>query len=180
MSWQNLIDASLRDFRHTSRSLLKRPAFAAPIVLTLGLGIGSTVAIFSVVNGVLLKSLPYPEAHRLVSVSHAAPGIDVDDLGSGLFLYFTEREETQALESVAAWNVGGATVTGVGEPEEIRRLLATAELLPLLGVQPMIGRHFSAEDDVPDSNPTVILSYAYWQRRLGGDASILGRSLTMD
>ena len=131
-------------------------------------------------NGVLLKPLPYPEADRLVSVSHAAPGIDVDNLGSGLFLYFTEREETQAFESVGAWGLGGATVTGVGEPEQIRRLLATAELLPLLGVQPMLGRLFSAEDDVPDSNPTVILSYAYWQRRLGGDAAILGRSITMD
>jgi predicted permease len=180
MSWRNLVDASLRDLRHTSRSLLKRPAFAATIVLTLGLGLGSTVAIFSVVNGVLLEPLPYPDADRLVSVSHAAPGIDVDNLGSGAFLYFTEREETQAFESVGAWGLGGATVTGVGEPEEIRRLLATAELLPLLGVQPMIGRHFSAEDDVPDSNPTVILSYAYWQRRFGGDAAILGRSITMD
>jgi hypothetical protein len=150
MSWRNLVDASLRDLRHASRSLLKRPAFAATIVSTLGLGLGSTVAIFSVVNSVLLEPLPYPEADRLVSVSHAAPGIDVDDLGSGLFLYFTEREETQAFESVGAWNLGGATVTGVGEPEEIRRLLVTAELLPLLGAQPMIGRHFSAEDDVPD------------------------------
>jgi|SRR5688572_9114807 putative ABC transport system permease protein len=105
MSWQTLLDASLRELRHTSRSLLKRPAFAATIVLTLGLGLGSTVAIFSVVNGVVLKPLPYPEADRLVSVSHAAPGSDVDYLGSGLFLYSTEREETQAFESVVhgAW-----------------------------------------------------------------------------
>lgn len=174
------IDTTIRNFRHSSRALLRRPAFTATIVLTLGLSVGSTVAIFSVVNGVLLEPLPYPEADRLVAVSHAAPGIDVEDLGSGAFLYFTEREEAKTLEGIGAWSAGGATVTGAGEPEQIRRLLVTAEVLPLLGVQPAIGRYFSAEDDVPDANPTVILTYGYWQRRFGGDAAIVGSSLTMD
>lgn len=138
------------------------------------------VGIFSVVNGVLLKPLPYPEADQLIAVSHAAQGIGVDDLGSGPFLYFTEREETRMLEAVGAWSIGTATVTGVGEPEQIRRLLVTAEVLPLLRVQPAIGRQFSVDDDLPDANPTVIFSYPYWQRRFGGDPAIVGRSVTMD
>jgi predicted permease len=180
MFWADVIHATIRELHHGGRRLLRSSSFTMTVVLTLGLAIGSTVAIFSVVKGVLLDPLPYPEGGRLVSVSHAAPGIGVDDLGSGPFLYFTERDENRTLEGVGAWSMGTATVTGASEPEQIRRLLVTADVLPLLRVQPAIGRQFSIEDDIPDANPTVLLSYGYWQRRFGGDRSIVGRSITMD
>jgi predicted permease len=169
-----VIETLWRDVRFGLRSMRRTPAVTLAVIATLAIGIGANTAIFSVVNGVLLKPLPYPHPDRLVSVAHSAR------LLSAPFLYFIEREQNQAFEQVGAYNVNTASVTGSGEPEQARILIATAEVLPALGVQPLLGRYFSALDDVPGSANTVVLTHGYWQRRFGGDPAAVGRSLTID
>ena len=168
------LDDLARDLRYGLRMLRRNPMFSLVVLLTLAIGIGANTAIFSVVNGVLIKPLPYPEPDRLISIAHGA------NLGSAPFLYFTERDENQTLEGVGAYNLGTASVTGQGEPEQVQRLVVTSEILPILGIEPLLGRHFSAHDDSPGSPNTVVLMHGYWQRRFGGEPSAVGQRLTID
>jgi putative ABC transport system permease protein len=119
------------------------------VVVTLGIGIGANTTIFSIVNSVLIKPLPYPDADRLITVSHRAPGVNIDDLGSAPYLYFIEREENRTLEGIGLWRNGIAAVTGKGEPERVSSLTVTADVLPVLGIKPLFGRYFSQNDDAP-------------------------------
>jgi predicted permease len=162
------------DVRIGLRSMRRTALATCAVIATLAIAIGANTMVFSVVDGVLIEPLPYPDADRLISVAHSP------DLGSAPYLYFTEREENRTLEGIGAYNAFTATVTGRGEPEEVRSLLATSEILPILGIPPMLGRYFSARDDAPGSPNTVVLTYGYWQRRLGGDPSIVGQPLTID
>ncbi|HWF08266.1 MAG TPA: ABC transporter permease [Bryobacteraceae bacterium] len=173
-----LLENLLRDARYGIRGLAHTPGFTA--VLSLAVGIGANTAIFSVVNGVLLKPLPFPNADRLLSVSHSAAGVNVDDLASAPFLYFTEREQNRVFEDVALWSVSSAGVTGNGEPEQVTRLLATAGFLKVLRVKPAIGRSFSEKEDTPAGRPTVILMHGYWQRRFGGDPAVIGKRIIVN
>jgi putative ABC transport system permease protein len=150
------------------------------VVVTLGIGIGANTTIFSIVNSVLIKPLPYPDADRLITVSHRAPGVNIDDLGSAPYLYFIEREENRTLEGIGLWRNGIAAVTGKGEPERVSSLTVTADVLPVLGIKPLFGRYFSQNDDAPGARPVVVLTYGYWQRRFGGDSSVVGQSLTVN
>jgi predicted permease len=129
---------------------------------------------------VLIKPLPYPDPERLITMSHAAPGVNIADLDSSPFLYFTERDHNQTLEGVALWSLRTGSVTGVREPEEVLGLFVSSEFLGVLGIAPQLGRPFSIEDDTPGSPLTIILTHGYWQRRFGGDASIVGQRLVMD
>ena len=175
-----LLENLLRDVRYGIRGLARTPGFTGVAVLSLAIGIGANTAIFSVVNGILIKPLPFPDAGRLVSVSHSAPGVGVEDLYSSPFLYFTEREQNRVFEDVALWNVSLAGVTGNGEPEQVVRVLVTAGFLRVLGIDPMLGRNFSAQEDTPAGHPAVILTYGYWQRRFGGDPSVIGKWLVVN
>jgi predicted permease len=174
------LDSIGRDLRHTLRSLLRRPTFTLAAALTLALGLGANTAIFSVLNGVLLKPLPYPDAERLISMNHTAPGVNVVDLGSSPYLYFTEREKNETLEAVGLWGTDASSVTGVAEPEQVQQLGVTQEILPMLGAQPSLGRSFNKQDTSPGAPPTLILTYGYWQRRFAGDPSVIGKTLTVD
>jgi predicted permease len=156
------------------------PLFTGMAVLTLALGIGANTAIFSVISGVLLKPLPYPQSDRLVALDHAAPGFDIARAGAAPFLYFTYREEGRAFEDVALWNTGTVSVTGLAQPEEVQVLFATDGLLPILGVQPMLGRVFSRADDTPAGAETVVLTAGYWRSKLGADRAAVGRIVTLD
>lgn len=162
------------------RRLLRTPGFTAVAVATLAVGIGANTAIFTVLNGVLLKPLPYPDADRLISMNHTAPGISIADLGSSPYLYFTEREENETLEAVGLWGTSTASVTGAGDPEQVQSLGVTHEVLPMLRAQPLIGRYFTERDGSPDSPLTLVLTYRYWQRHFGGDLSVVGKALTVD
>ncbi len=176
------MDSWSREIRYALRGLLHRPAFGVAAILTLALGLGATAAIFSVVNAVLLKPLPYPNADRLVALSHAAPGLGDGRVGLAQSMYFTYLDETRTLQNVGLYGNGGASVTGVGDPEQARALFVTHGVLPALGVQPMRGRPFTEADDAPAAegpNP-VIITHAYWQRKFGGDPAIIGRSMTID
>jgi predicted permease len=177
-----MIETLLKNVRFSLRSMRRTPVMTIAVVATLATGIGANTAVFSVVNAILIKPLPFSDPERLVTVAHAAPGIrlsDSRDVGSSLFLYFIQREQSRTLEGVGLFGEGGSTVTGLGEPEEVRRLFVTSDILPLLGVQPLLGRIFSESDDAPGSPGTVVLSHEYWQRRFGGEPSAIGRSLHM-
>jgi putative ABC transport system permease protein len=166
--------------RLVSRRLSRAPLFTAVAVLTLALGIGANAAIFSVVNGVLLKPLPFTESDRLVGVWLSAPGLGFDRMNLSPAMYFTFREAGQTFADVGLWDNASVSVTGIGEPERVQALLVTDGTLGLLGVEPMIGRRFTREDDSPTSPERVMLAQAYWQRKFGSDASVIGRHVIVD
>jgi predicted permease len=159
-----------RDLRFGSRQLLRAPGFAATAILSLALGIGASTAIFSVVNGVLLKPLPFRDPDRLVGVYH-------QDANQGPGTYFTYRDNNRVFEDIGGWESGEVSITGRGEPERVEALTVTDGTLPLLGVRPALGRLFTREDDAPGSPLRVILSYGYWRRGFGGDRDVIGRLL---
>jgi len=154
--------------------------FTFVAVLTLSLGIGANTAIFSVLEGVLLKPLPYPDPDRLVGLWLTAPGINIKNLNMAPSVYFTYLDQNRTFESLGLYTGDGVSVTGIGEPEQVRALDVTYGLFPTLGATPVLGRLFSAKDDSPGSAESIILSYGYWQRRFGGDRSIIGKRLNVD
>ena len=178
-TWPRL-ERLLQDVRFGLRGLRRSPIFAVMTMLTLAIGIGATSAIFSVVNGVLLKPLPFPDSDRLIALVHEARGTSPAELGASQAIYFTYREHNETFESVALWNSNTASITGVGHPEEVQRLVSTHEFLPTLGVNPLLGRTFVEADDQPGNAATVMLSYGYWQRSFGGATNVIGRTLTID
>ncbi len=170
----------IRDVRHAARRLLRTPAFTLATLVTLALGIGANTAIFSVVDSVLLKPLPFPEPDRLVGLWQTAPGVDIKDLNASIADYVTYREESRTLADVAIWNGTALNVTGVAEPERVDGLNATFRLLPMLGVKPIFGRSFVEADNDRGSPEVVMLGYGYWQRRFGGNPAAVGRRIMVD
>jgi putative ABC transport system permease protein len=163
-----------------TRRLLRAPLFSVVAILTLAVGIGANTAIFSVVNGVLLKPLPFHESDRLVGVWHTAPGINIPVLNQGPTNYFVYREESQTFDDIALWQGAAVSITGTGEPERIQALRVTDGLLGILRVRPALGRDFTVEDDTPGRPDRLIISHAYWQRKFGGDPSVIGRTMAVD
>jgi predicted permease len=156
------------------------PGFTIVAVLTLAIGIGANTAIFSVIESVLLKPLPYPRSEELVVLDHAAPGLKIPSAGAAPFQYFVYREEGRVFQDVGLWNTGTMSVTGLAEPEEVPALFVTDGILPMLGAQPMLGRLFTRSDDTPGTPETVVLTAGYWRRKLGGDQAAVGRTITID
>ncbi len=156
--------------------------FTSVVLLTLALGIGANTAIFGVIESILIRPLPYPHAEALVGVWHTSPGLT----GLGPLaectpsMYFTYRDENRVFQQFGLWNSAGATVTGIAEPELPKALFVTYGVLDALGVKPLLGRWFTPTDDTPGSAETVLLTYGYWQRRFGGDQSVIGRTLTIN
>lgn len=170
---------------HALRGLAKAPHFTVTVLVMLAIGIGATVAVFSVVLSVLLKPLPYPDADELVAVWHVAPGAPGITDASGGFrsspsMYFRYAEESTAFESVGLWTVGAATITGLAAPEEVATVGATSGLLETLGVPPLLGRWLAGEDFAPNGPSRVMLAHDYWQTRLGGDPDVIGRNITVN
>lgn len=177
MMW---LDDLRRDLKHVFRMLVKNRGFTLVAVLTLALGIGANTAIFSVVYGVLLKPLPFHEPEGLVAVDHRAPGLNVPLIEQGAATYFTYRESNQVFDDIGLWNSEEVSITGHGEPERAQALWVTEGVLPILRVPPLVGRFFTQEDDSPGSPRRVILAHGYWQRRFGGAADVIGRSLNVN
>ncbi len=169
-----------RNLSRTVRALLRSPLFTSVAVLTLALGIGAGTAMFSVVYGVLLKPLPFPDANRLVAVWHSAPGINLEMLPQGPATYLTYREEGRTFEEIGLWQNGMVTVTGLSEPERVPALIVTDGTLPILQVAPHLGRRFTRQDDSPAGPATVMLTYGYWERRFNADAAAIGRPILVD
>jgi len=174
------VDALLHQLRITVRKLLKAPLFSGVAVLTLAVGIGSNAAIFSVVNGVLLKPLPFKDPEGLVGVWHTAPGLGFPEVNQSPALHFTYLDESRTFESVGMWDNGSVSVTGVAEPEQVESMSVTSQIMPMLGIRPLLGRAFTEDDDAAGNPETVILGHGYWQRRFGGDPDVLGRTLTVN
>jgi predicted permease len=170
-----------QDLHYASRSIRRQPLFAAVTIVTLALGIGANTTVFSVVNGVLLKPLPLDDPEELVGVWHSAPGWGVNGfLNQGAATYFTYREESRVFEEIGMWKPGQVSITGLDRPERVTSMLVTDGTLPLLGIQPLLGRTFTPADDSPDAARTVVLSYGYWRLRLAEDSSVIGNTLTIE
>ncbi|MEJ2542143.1 MAG: ABC transporter permease [Gemmatimonadota bacterium] len=162
------------------RRLLRNPLFTVITIATLAIGIGANTAIFSLVNGILLKPLPFDEPDELVGVWHTAPGLGFDDVNQSPALHYTYVDEGQSFSEIGMWDNETASVTGLDEPEEVGIMEVTEGTFRALRVQPALGRRFSAEDDSPGAPLTMILSYDYWQTRFGGDPGVLGQTLAVD
>ncbi len=162
------------------RRLGRAPLFTAVTLLTLAVGVGANTVIFSVVEGVLLKPLPYPQPEQLIGVWHTAPGIGLKELNMAPSIYFIDREQSTTLQDIGAYSGDSLNVTGAGQPEHVRGLDVTDGALPILGVAPALGRLFTRKDDSAGAPQTVLLSYGYWQKKFGGASSVIGRSITVD
>jgi putative ABC transport system permease protein len=169
-----------KDVQYATRTLWKRPLFTTVAVVTLALGIGANTAIFSVVNSVLLRPLSLPESDRLVTFWHSAPakGLSEVNLNDAMFAYY--RARTQSFEKIAAFEDGGLVMTGAGEAESLPSASVTFNYFEVLGRQPLLGRTFLKEEDTPGNNHVVMLSYGVWQRKFGGQTSVLGQSIKLD
>jgi putative ABC transport system permease protein len=183
--WENIVDTFFADIRYGLRQLLRHPGFTAITVLTLALGIGANTAVFSVVNSVLLKPLPYPKSEELVSLHQEAPGAAglfsvADGLPLSASMYVTYSDHNRSFQSLGAWVSGTANVTGQAEAEQVRTANVTDGVLQSLENSPIIGRSLSSADQQPGSAATVMLSYGYWQRHFGADRSILSRKINVD
>jgi predicted permease len=166
--------------RQVLRRLGRAPMFTAITLITLAAGIGANILIFSVLEGVLLKPLPYPEPDRLIGVWHTAPGINIKNLNMAPSVYFIDREQSTTFQDIGAYNDDSFSVTGTGEPQQVHGLDVTDGTLPLLGVVPALGRLFTRQDDSPEAPDTVLISYGYWREKFGGDPAVIGRSITAD
>jgi predicted permease len=178
------LDTLGRDVRYGLRTLRQNPTFTAVALLTLAIGIGANTAVFSVVNSVLLKPLPYPKAEELVGVWQNAPGAAglthvSDGLRLSASMYFTYAEQNRSFQALGVWIPGTASVTGLAEPEQVRTVLVSDGALQALSVQPGLGRWLGQADQMPGAPETVMLGYGYWQRRFGGDRSVIGRGISV-
>ena len=166
--------------RQVLRRFARAPMFTAVTLLTLAVGIGANTAIFSVVEGVLLKPLPYPHPEELVALWLTAPGLNIKDLNPSPADYLIDREENHTFQDIGFYMGDSRNVTGLAQPEHVPGLDVTDGLLPILGVAPMLGRSFKRADDTPGSPDTVMLTYGYWRRKFGGDRSVIGKSISVD
>ncbi|MBT9333340.1 ABC transporter permease [Paracidobacterium acidisoli] len=182
--WQRLLSVA-SDLRLVFRRLWRSPAFTVTAILTLAIGIGANTAVFSVLDGVLLKPLPYSHPEQLVATRLAAPGAAglanfTDGLRLSPSMYFTFSEQNRAFQSLGIWIRHTASVTGLAQPEEVRAISISDGVLESLEVPPAAGRWISHADQDPHGAKAVMLGYGYWQRRFGGDRSAIGRTLLLD
>ena len=172
-----------RSLRFAWRSLRRTPAFTVTASLTLVIGIAATVAIFAVVNGVLLRPLPYRDADRLVGAWHDLPPLGLTQVNQTSATYFTYRRFVQSIEEMGVYQNSAVNVSdpgGAAEPQRLDAAFISAGVLPVLGVIPAAGRNFSAEEDLPNGPSVAIISHSLWQNRFGGDAAIIGRTLEVN
>ena len=167
-----------QDVRYGMRLLRKSPGFSAVAILTLALGIGANTALFSVVNGVLLNPLPYPQSDRLVSIYQSTPSFEKASLSYLNFLDYQQQNRT--LEAIAGYRSGGYIFTGAGGAERMRPAMVTAEFFRVLGVPPIAGRDFTREEDRLGATQVVILGEEFWKRKFGGAQSVIGTSIDLD
>src|ERR1700730_11062523 len=174
------MESLIRDIRYAVRSLLKRPGFAAIAVITLALGIGANTAIFSVVNAVLLRPLPFPDPDRLVMVWEDASFAGFPRNTPAPANYADWKAQNRVFEDLAALDTRSFNLTGDGDPQKIQSFGATANFFPLLGIKPVLGRTFSSEEDKPGASKVVMINYSLWQQRYGGERNIVGRDLLLN
>jgi hypothetical protein len=179
------VEDFLSDVRYGLRALRKNLVFTTVALLTIAIGIGANTAVFTVLNSVLLKPLNYASPEQLVSLHQVAPGAaGLDDFENGLLLspsmYFTYAEHNQTFQSLGVWASGTANISGRAEPEQVRTVFVSDGVLQTLDVPPAVGRWLLQADQVPHGPERVMLSYAYWQKRFGGNPAVVGQNVTVD
>jgi len=172
------LESLMKDVRFAARSLRKNPGFAAVAILTLALGIGANTAIFSVLNGVLLRPLPYPQPDRLYWIWDSQKQLAQAPSSGVEFLAY--REQNKTFEQIAAIRTLNFNLTGMGDPERVRGIIVSADYFDMLGVHPTLGRNFSDADDKQGAVRVALLTNGFWQRQFGGDPAVVGKTLTLD
>src|ERR1051325_3315547 len=173
----------IQDFQHAIRVLRKAPGFTASAIAVLALGIGANTAIFTVVNAVLLRPLPFPEPSRLVRLWHVPPersfpGMKIFAVSPANYLDW--KAQSHSFESMAAYNQRNANLTGRDHPESVITTYAEADFFDVVGVKPALGRTYTREEDQRGKGRVAVLSHQFWQTHFGGNASVLGRIMTLN
>src|SRR5215469_15055104 len=168
----------VQDVRYGLRMLAKNPGFTAVAVITLTLGIGANTAIFSVVSGVLLNPLSYPEPERLVALYSKTPQFDRSSISYPNFLDWVR--DNRSFAALAAYRGDDFNLTGMGEPERVPGEMVSASFFPILGVRPALGRTFLASEDQVGAAPVVVISNGLWKRKFGSAPDVVGRAMTLD
>jgi len=185
-AWQwPMIESILADLKLTFRRLRKSPGFAATVLLTLAIGIGANTAVFSVLNSVLLRPLPYPQPQQLVSLHLDAPGAPGlaefrKELRLSASMYLTFAAHNRSFQSMGVWGPGTASITGIAQPEQVNTAQVSGGVLETLNVPALTGQWLTAADQDSHALGRVMLSYGYWQRRFGGDPGVVGRTISID
>src|SRR5262245_55925179 len=175
-----MVRNGVTELRLAARALAQRPGYASVASFTLALGIGASLAIFTVVNAVLIRPLPYPDSDRIVEVRHHAPGLNMPDLESSPGLIQRYREHARTLTPMAAYSNRRVNLTGSGSPERVNGVAVTAEVFDVLATRPVLGRPFNEGDTRKGAPLVTILTYDMWQTRFGGDRGAVGRSVQLD
>jgi predicted permease len=184
--WQwSRVESIVADLKLVLRRLRRSPGFALTVVLTLAIGIGANTAVFSVLNSVLIRPLPYADPQQLVALRLDAPGAPGltdfrDELRLSASMYLTFAAHNRTFQSMGVWQAGTGSITGLGQPEQVNTVLITDGVLQTLGVPAAAGQWLTAADQDPRGARRVMLSYGYWQRRFGGDPSVVGRVINVD
>ena len=178
----NQIDSLRRDLRYALRMIRVKPGFSVPVLLSLAMGIGGNIAIFSIVNAVLIRPLPYANPEQLVGVANSASfsGKAIPVWPLSLEMYAAFEANARSFEEFGVWSPGAAAVTYAGKPEQVPTVAMTYGVLRALRVSPLLGRWFSKADERPGGQRAVILSYRYWRTKLGGDPAVIGKLLVID
>jgi predicted permease len=172
------LDILRQDLRYVGRTLRQSPGYALTVVVIAGLGIGATTAAYSITDHVLLRPLPFPDADRLVTILETEPHYSHMELSPPN--YRDWKAQSKSFEAFGAYASLQVNLVGEGEPEALRGEVVTAEVLPLVGVRPLLGRWFTAEDDRQGAPGTVLLSYSLWQARFGGSTAVIGKKVLLD
>ena len=171
------MDTLVKDIRYGIRGLLRTPGFAVLAIVTLALGIGANTAMFSVINAVLLRPLPYAEPDRLVWMAES--GDEVANRWISYPNFLDWRDRNHVFERISTFRGFSVNLVGADQPVSLGARLVSAEYFRVMGATPFMGRDFTAADDKVGANPVTIISYAFWQQRFAGDPSIIGKPLTL-
>src|SRR5580693_6648329 len=174
-----LLDASLRDLRLAFRGLVRDKGFTAAALLTFALCLGANVALFAVVEAVLIRPLPYPNPEQIVTVFNQYPKAGVDRAGASVPHYLERRSDVAAFAEAGAYRDGGDTIGDAGSPDHVESLVVTPSFFHVLGVSPAIGRTFTEEEGVQGKGDVLVLSDAFWRQNYGADPGVIGRKVRM-
>ena len=183
-AWQwPIVESVLADLKFTLRRLSKSPGFTLAVLLTLAIGIGANTAVFTVIDSILIKPLPYPDSGRIVSLSLDAPGaggLANGGLNLSASMYLTFARHNHAFESIGIWTPRTSNITGIAQPEQVQMEGISDGVLQTLAVPPAVGRWFNSADQDPNGAKSLMLGYGFWQRRFGGDRNMIGRAIEVD
>jgi putative ABC transport system permease protein len=174
------MDSLLRDLKCSARSLLQRPALTIIAIVTLAIGIGANSAIFSVVNALLIKPLPFPDLDRIVAIWEKQPSQGLEHNEASVANYLDWRAQNNSFEQIGLYRWWSANLTGIESPERVQGFLVSANFFDVVGLKPMIGRGFAADEDQPGKDAVAILTYGLWQRRFGGDPNITKKTIALN